>query len=114
MLANKTIKPEAIAAIDFFTVEVLTWRGLVRYFVLFAIDLKTRRVHIAGIVHEAYGQWIEQAARNLTDPVEGFLRDKRYLTRFWFELPTKRAAWVPERGVLRTGAPEALGRETGA
>ena len=54
---------------DFFTVEVLTLRGLVRYFVLFAIDLKTRRVHIAGIVHEAYGQWMEQVARNLTDPV---------------------------------------------
>jgi putative transposase len=69
----------AIAAIDFFTVEVLTLRGLVRYFVLFAIDLKTRRVHIAGIVHEAYGQWMEQVARNLTDPVEGFLRGKRYL-----------------------------------
>jgi hypothetical protein len=69
----------AIAAMDFFTVEVLTWRGLVRYFVLFTIDLKTRRVHIAGIVHEAYGQWMEQVARNLTDPVEGFLRDKRYL-----------------------------------
>jgi putative transposase len=69
----------AIAAIDFFTVEVLTLRGLARYFMLFAIDLKTRRVHIAGIVHEAYGQWMEQVARNLTDPVEGFLRDMRYL-----------------------------------
>ena len=68
----------AIAAMDFFTVEVLTWRGLVRYFVLFAIDLKTRRVHSAGIVHDAYGQWMEQVARNLTDPIEGFLRDKRY------------------------------------
>jgi hypothetical protein len=57
----------AIAAMDFFTVEVLTWRGLVRYFVLFAIDLKTRRIHIAGIVHEAYGQWMEQTVRNRTD-----------------------------------------------
>ena len=34
---------------DFFTVEVLTIGGLIRYFVLFAIDLKTRRVEIAGI-----------------------------------------------------------------
>jgi hypothetical protein len=33
---------------------------ILRYFVLFAIDLKTRRVHIGGIVHEAYGQWMEQ------------------------------------------------------
>ena len=35
---------EAIAATDFFTVEVVTWRGLARYFVLFVIRLKTRHV----------------------------------------------------------------------
>jgi hypothetical protein len=35
----------AIAAADFFSVEVLTRGGLVRYLVLFVIDLKTRRVH---------------------------------------------------------------------
>jgi hypothetical protein len=29
------------AEVDFFTVEVVAWRGLVRYFVLFVIDLKT-------------------------------------------------------------------------
>jgi hypothetical protein len=39
----------AIAAIDFFGVEVVKWTGLTRYFVLFVIDLKTRRVEIAGI-----------------------------------------------------------------
>jgi len=39
----------AIAAADFFSVEVLTVGGLVRYLVCFVIDLKTRRVHIAGI-----------------------------------------------------------------
>ncbi len=39
----------AIAATDFFSVEVLTRTGLVRYFVLFIIDLRTRRVEIAGI-----------------------------------------------------------------
>jgi len=33
----------AIAATDFFTIEGITWRGLVRYFVLFVIDLKTRQ-----------------------------------------------------------------------
>ena len=39
-----------IAATDFFTVEVLTFTGLVRYVVLFVIDLESRRVHIAGVV----------------------------------------------------------------
>ena len=42
----------AIAAVDFFTVEAVTWAGLVRYHVLFAIDLASRRVEIAGIVHQ--------------------------------------------------------------
>ena len=39
----------AIAAADFFTVEVLTLFGLVRYHVLFFIDIASRRVQIAGI-----------------------------------------------------------------
>ncbi len=39
----------AIAATDFFSVVVLTRTGLVRYFVLFIIDLRSRRVEIAGI-----------------------------------------------------------------
>ena len=39
----------AIAATDFFTIEVVTGIGLVGHFVLFVIDLKSRRVHIAGI-----------------------------------------------------------------
>jgi putative transposase len=69
----------AICATDFFTVEVLTMTGIVRYFVLFVIDLKTRQVHIAGIAHQVYGKWVEQVARNLTDPVDGFLKDMRYL-----------------------------------
>lgn len=38
----------AVAAADFFTAEVLTRGGLVRYLVLFIIDLKTRLVRIAG------------------------------------------------------------------
>src|SRR4029078_4086565 len=41
-----------MAATDFFTVEVLTFTGLVRYVVLFMIDLESRRVHIAGWVRE--------------------------------------------------------------
>jgi putative transposase len=69
----------AIAATDFFSVEVLTPRGLVCYLVLFVIDLKTRTVEIAGIVREPDGDWMKQIARNLTDAGEGFLRDARYL-----------------------------------
>ncbi len=69
-----------ICATNFFTVEVLTMTGVVRYFILFVIDLKTRQVHIAGIAHQVYGKWAEQVARNLTDSVDGFLKDMRDLT----------------------------------
>ncbi len=69
----------AIVATDFFSVEVLTPRGLVRYFVLFVIDLETRRVGIAGIAQQPNGQWMKQIARNLTDVDEGFLNGTRYL-----------------------------------
>ena len=49
---------------------------LVRHFVLFVIDLKSRRVEIAGIVHQPHDAWMKQMARNLTDTVDGFLRGK--------------------------------------
>jgi HTH-like domain len=69
----------AIAAADFFSVEVLTFAGIVRYQVLFVIDLATRRVQIAGIVRQPDGTWMRQVARNLTDAVDGFLKGTRYL-----------------------------------
>ena len=65
----------AIAATDLFTVEVVTWRGLVRYFGLYVIDLKSRRVEIAGITAMPNGEWMRQVARNLVDCEEGFLAD---------------------------------------
>jgi len=38
-----------LAGCDFLTVEVLGWRGLVTYYVLFFIHLESRRVTVAGI-----------------------------------------------------------------
>ena len=35
---------DVLAGADFFTVEVLTWRGLVTYYVLFFIEAGSRRV----------------------------------------------------------------------
>ena len=48
-------------------------RGLVRYHVLFVIQLATRKVQIAGIIPEPHGEWMKQVARNLTDCECGFL-----------------------------------------
>ncbi len=70
---------EVLAAIDFFNVEVLTFAGIIRYHVLFAIRLETREVQILGVTAQPHESWIKQVARNLTDPVDGFLRDARYL-----------------------------------
>ena len=68
-----------LAAGDFFSVEVWTAVGLVRYHVFFVIRLATREVQIAGIVPEPHGAWMKQVARNLTDGLDGFLVGCRYL-----------------------------------
>ncbi len=60
---------EGRTACDLFTVEVLTQAGLQRYLVFFVIALQSRRVTIAGIHPQPYGTWMEQRARNVTDPV---------------------------------------------
>jgi putative transposase len=51
---------------DFFTVEVLSWRGLVTYYVLFFLHLESRRVHIAGITKHPDQEWMEQIGRSAT------------------------------------------------
>jgi len=64
---------DSLAAADFFTVEVLTLRGLVRYVVFFVMKLKTRSVAIAGITRQPDETWMTQVARNLTAAGDGFL-----------------------------------------
>lgn len=68
-----------LAGTDFFTAEVLTWRGLVTYYVLFFIHLDSRRVSIAGITEHPDSAWMEQMARNVTAEGWGFLEGRRYL-----------------------------------
>ena len=70
---------EGLTACDLFTVEGLTLAGLPRDLVCFVIALPSRRVPIAGIHPQPYGAWMEQMARNLTDPVDGCLRRARSL-----------------------------------
>jgi transposase InsO family protein len=68
-----------LAGIDFFTADVLTWRGLTTYYVLFVIQLETRRVTIAGVTLHPNEEWMEQTARNLTDADSGALLHQRFL-----------------------------------
>jgi hypothetical protein len=55
-----------LAGCDFFTVEVLSWRGLVTCYVLFFIHLESRRVRIAGITRHPDQGWMEQIGRSAT------------------------------------------------
>jgi hypothetical protein len=43
------------------------------------MELKTRRVHFAGCTTSPNELWMKQIAKNLTDPFDGFLLQKRYL-----------------------------------
>jgi transposase InsO family protein len=70
---------EVLAATDFFTVEVATWHGLVTFSVLFVMELATRRVHIAGITPHPTAAFMQQCARQVTNPFDGFLLGKQYL-----------------------------------
>ncbi len=58
---------QCVGAADFFSVEVLTVGGFVRYLVFFVIDLKTRRVHIAARTmsggKRAWARWLTRAMR---------------------------------------------------
>ena len=43
---------DVLAGTDFFTFEVLTFKGLVTYYVLFFIQLETRRIGLAGLTRD--------------------------------------------------------------
>ena len=68
-----------LAAADFFTVEVWGLRGLATFYVFFVIELATRRIDIVGITPGPNETWMMQVGRNLTDPADGALADKRFL-----------------------------------
>jgi transposase InsO family protein len=70
---------DVLVGTDFFTVEVLTLKGLVTYYVLFFIQLESRRVCLAGITPHPDQQWMEQMGRNVTMQKWGFLANSRYL-----------------------------------
>ena len=55
---------EVTWAADFFTEEVWTCCGLVTYYALFFIHLRTRRVHFAGCTPQPDARWMQQQARN--------------------------------------------------
>ena len=49
------------------------------HYILFVMELATRRVVCAGVTPYPEAAWMLQIGRNLTDPFNGFLRGKRFL-----------------------------------
>jgi len=66
----------AILACDFFTIETVALKTL---YVLFFIELSTRRVHVVGATTHPNSAWVTQQARNLA--IDERLEDVRFLVR---------------------------------
>ena len=70
---------DVMSAIDFTTVEVWTKGGPTTFYLLFAMELKTRRVNFAGCTTNPNEAWMKTIALELTNYEDGFLKDKQYL-----------------------------------
>jgi putative transposase len=68
----------AIIACDFLTVDTVWLR---RLYVLFFIELGSRRVHFGGVTANPNGQWVTQQARNLAMELAEQERPVRFLVR---------------------------------
>jgi putative transposase len=69
------VQAKGIIAVDFLTVETAWLHTL---YVFFAIELRTRHVHLAGATRHPNAAWVTQQARNLSElaPLRFLIRDR--------------------------------------
>jgi len=70
---------DLLTAIDFTTVEVWSKGGLVTFYLLFVMELKTRRVHLNACTTMLGNTFMKQIAETLTNSFDGLLADKKYV-----------------------------------
>jgi putative transposase len=73
-----TAQARSMIACDFFTVDTVL---LKRIYVLFFVELATRRVHLAGVTAHRTGAWVAQQARNLLMDLDRRAGPLRFLLR---------------------------------